>query len=314
MIRIVAFLLVVGAAMGLGVTANAGDEEPKPATREIPLPAPLALAKHAQEACGGVLARRGGDRLWRCVLSDEFDGSRLDLTRWSPVLTADTDFSSGIPPEYACYVYDPRVVSVAGGSLHLSLVKVDDTVQCGGAAAQPTEYLGGAVSTRDRLAQTYGRYEIRARFATDDDAGLQSSLILTPEDPSYGLSSGEIDIAEYYTAWPERVIPYVRYDNSGDDTATTDTCAVEDPDRFHRYALEWTPERIDVFVDGRKCLSTAWSKGTKLKHPAPFDQPFVLTMFLGWGASSAAPDHDDLPDIPTRIQVDYVHIWGARSD
>lgn len=313
MIRIVAFLLVVAAAMGMGVAAS--DEKPGPSTREIPLPAPLALAERAQTGCGGVLTRRGGDSLWRCVLSDEFDGSRLDLTRWSTVTTAETEFSSGIPPTYACYVYDPRTVSVAGGYLHLSVVEIDDEIQCGGAAAQPTEYLGGAVSTRNRLAQTYGRYEVRARFPTDEDDGLQSSLILTPEDPAYGQNSGEMDIAEYFSTWPDRVVPYVRYDHPGDDpTETTDSCTVESPDQFHRYALEWTPKRIEVFVDGRRCLSTTWSMGTALEHPAPFDQPFVLSMFQAWGASKVAPDLDDLPDLPATMQIDYVHVWGVRPD
>lgn len=313
MIRIVAFLLVVGAAMGFGVAA--GSEKPRSSTREIPLPAPLALAERAQQGCGGVLTRPGGDGLWRCVLSDEFDGSRLDLTRWSVVTTAETDFDSGIPPTYACYVYDSRVVSVAGGYLHLSVAKLDDEIQCGGVAFQPTEYLGGAVSTKNRLAQTYGRYEIRARFATDEEEGLQSSLVLTPDEPAYGLSSGEIDIAEYFTAWPNRVIPHVRYEHPGDDPSeTSDTCTVENPDQFHRYAVEWTPKRIEMFVDGRSCLSTTWSMGTELKRPAPFDQPFVLTMFQAWGASSAAPDVDDLPDMPARMQIDYVHIWGNRPN
>lgn len=311
MIRILAFLLVVAAAMGVGIAA--GEDESPSSTREIPLPAPLALAEHAQKGCGGVLTRPGGSSLWRCVLSDEFDGSRLDLTRWSVVTTAESDFSSGIPPAYACYVYDPRTVSVAGGYLNLSVVKLDDEIQCGGAAAQPTEYIGGAVSTRNRLAQTHGRYEIRARFPTSEDSGLQSSLILSPEDPAYGQRSGEIDIAEYFSTWEDRVIPYVRYDHPGDDpTETNDDCTVEDLDRFHRYTLEWTSKRIEAFVDGRKCLSTTWSMGTELKHPAPFDQPFVLSMFEALGVSKAAFDLEDPPDLPATMQVDYVHIWGVR--
>lgn len=313
MIRIVAFLLAVGAAMGVGVASS--DEDPSPTVREIPMPAPLALAEHAQHGCGGVLTHIGGGSLWRCVLSDEFDGSRLDLTRWSVVTTAETGFSSGIPPAYACYLYDPRTVSVAGGYLHLSTVKLDDEIQCGGPAAQPTEYIGGAVSTKNRLVQKYGRYEIRARFPTDDEDGLQSSLILSPDHPVYGLSSGEIDIAEYFTTWPDRVIPYVRYDHPGDDpTETSDDCTVENPDQFHRYALEWTPSRIEAFVDGRRCLSTTWSMGTTLQRPAPFDQPFVLSMFEALGVSKAAFDLDDPPDLPATMQIDYVHIWGVRPN
>jgi beta-glucanase (GH16 family) len=313
MIRIVAFVLVVGAAMGIGVAA--GEEKPAGSVREIPLPAPLALAERAQSGCGGVLTRPGGNRIWRCVLTDEFDGSRLDLTRWSVVTTAETEFSSGIPPAYACYIYDPRTVSVAGGFLQLSVVKLDDEIQCGGAAAQPTKYIGGAVSTKNRLAQTYGRYEIRARFPTSEDQGLQSSLILTPDDPAYGQSSGEIDIAEYFSAWEDRVIPYVRYEHPGEDpTETNENCAVENLDQFHRYTLEWTPKRIEAFIDGRRCLSTTWSKGTTLERPAPFDQPFVLTMFEALGVSKAAFDLEDPPDLPATLQIDYVHVWGVRPD
>ncbi|HUS21179.1 MAG TPA: glycoside hydrolase family 16 protein [Aeromicrobium sp.] len=313
MIRVVAFLLVVGAAMGVGVASS--EEKPASSVRKIPLPAPLALAERARHGCGGVLMRPVGHSLWRCVLSDEFDGSRLDLTRWSVVTTAANEFSSGIPPAYACYIPDPRTISVAGGYLRLSVVKLDDEIQCGGAATQPTKYIGGAVSTRNRLAQTYGRYEIRARFPTDKDSGLQSSLILSPEDNTYGQSSGEMDIAEYFTKWPRRVIPYVRYDHPGDDpTETSETCKVDGPDQFHRYALEWTPSRIEAFVDGRRCLSTTWSKGTTLQRPAPFDQPFVLSMFEALGVSEAAFDLEDPPDLPATMQVDFVHIWGVRPN
>lgn len=302
--------------MGVAIASSGGEPtSPTGGAREIPLPAPLALAERARQGCGGDLTHPGGNSVWRCVLSDEFDGTRLDLTRWSVLTTDETEFSSGIPPAYACYVHDPRTVSVAGGYLNLSVVKLDDEIQCGGAAAQPTEYIGGAVSTLNRLAQTYGRYEIRARFPTSEDSGLQSSLILTPEDPAYGQHSGEIDIAEYFSTWPDRVIPYVRYDHPGDDpTETNDDCTVDDLDQFHRYTLQWTPKRIETFVDGRRCLSTTWSKGTALARPAPFDQPFVLSMFEALGVSKAAFDLEDPPDMPATMQVDYVHIWGVRPD
>lgn len=312
MSRIVAFLLLIGAAMGAGISSS--DKQEATSMRRIAVPAPLALVEQAQKGCGRVLSWPGGNAVWRCVLTDEFDGSKLNLTRWSVVTTAATGFSSGIPPAYACYVYDPSTVSVGGGYLQLSVVKLDHEIQCGGPAAQATKYLGGAVSSKYRLAQTHGRYEIRARFPTDKEPGLQSSLVLTPDHPEYGERSGEMDIAEFFSKWPERVIPYVRYDHDEDDpSVTNDDCAVKDPSQFHRYALEWTPSRITISVDGHQCVSTAWDKGGDLKRPAPFDQPFVLSMFQALGVSEAAFDVDDPPDLPATMQVDYVHVWGKRE-
>jgi beta-glucanase (GH16 family) len=313
------FLLVVGTAASLGFLA---DHEWQPARSPSPSsvhtiqpPAPIAWVNEAQAGCGAVPMRKWSRGVWKCVLSDDFGGSALDLTRWTVVNTADNGFSSGIPPAFACYKYDPRTVSVSGGYLNLSVVKIDDEFLCGGPAAQPTKYIGGAVSTKDRLAQAYGRFQIRARFATDDRSGLQSSLVLLPDQDDYDLKSGEIDIAEYFTKWPDRVVPAVRYSHDGDDpSATTDECTVEQPDQFHTYTLQWTPDQIDMWLDGKRCLSTTWSVDGGLRRPAPFDRPFFLTMFEALGVSKAAFDLDDPPHLPATMQVDYVRIWGARED
>jgi len=315
-----AFLLIVSTAACLGFVAN-HERSPVPApaptrsTRDIEAPAPIAWVKDAQAGCGSVPMRNWNNGVWKCVFSDDFDGSALDLTRWTVVKTSDDGFSSGIPPAFACYDYDPRAVSVSGGYLNLSVLKIDDEFLCGGPAAQPTKYIGGAVSTKYRLAQAYGRFQIRAKFATDRRPGLQSSLVLMPDKSVYDLKSGEIDIAEYFSKWPDRVIPTVRYSHDGDDpTASTDQCTTDRPDLFHTYTLQWTPEQIDMYMDGKRFLSTTWSASGGLHHPAPFDQPFYLTMFEALGVSKAAFDPDDPPQLPATLQVDYVRIWGARED
>ena len=315
------FLCVVGAAAGLGMMAGEGglrlgpSPEPAPAGSTIAPPPAIAWVNEAQQGCGGVPTRNWANGVWKCVLSDDFTGKTLDLTKWTVVETEDGGFSSGIPPAFACYRYDPRTVSVSGGYLNLSVVKGDDEFVCGGPAIQPTKYVGGAVSTKHRLTQAYGRFQIRAKFATDDRPGLQSSLVLMPDTNEYELRSGEIDIAEYFTAWPDRVIPFVRYAHGGDDPSeTTDECTTERPDRFHTYTLQWTPDQIDMYMDGKRCLSTTWSAGGGLHRPKPFDQPFYLTMFEALGVSKAAFDEDKPADLPATMQVDYVRIWGARED
>jgi beta-glucanase (GH16 family) len=318
-----AFLCVVGAAAGLGLISGGGypypiprpSESAGPPERTVAPPAAIAWVNEARTGCGSVPPRTWSKGVWKCVLSDDFDGTALDRTRWTVVETKNGGFSSGIPPAFACYKYDPRTVSVSGGYLNLAVIKGDDRFLCGGPAAQPTKYVGGAVSTKFRLAQAYGRFQIRAKFATDSRPGLQSSLVLIPDQNAYDLRSGEIDVAEYFTKWPDRVIPVVRYSHGGNDPSeTTDTCTLERPDQFHTYTLQWTPDQIDMYLDGKRCLSSTWSAGGGLHRPKPFDQPFYLTMFEALGVSKAAFDEDEPAKLPATMQVDYVRIWGARDD
>jgi beta-glucanase (GH16 family) len=129
------------------------------------------------------------------------------------------------------------------------------------------------------------------------------------------LKSGEIDVAEYFTVWPKRVFPVVRYHHKGDDpTAHNEKCTLPRPEAFHTYTARWTPDRIELKVDGKTCVSTAWTMGDGLSRPSPFDKPFFLALFQALGSSKAGYDPEDAPDFPVTMDVDHVYIWGHVSD
>ena len=75
-----------------------------------------------------------------------------------------------------------------------------------------------------------------------------------------------------------------------------------------QYALQWTTNRIQWFVDGNLYQTqTNWSTATA-PYPAPFDQPFYIIMNLAVGG-----DYGGNPDSTTRfpgeLQVDYVRVY-----
>jgi beta-glucanase (GH16 family) len=84
-----------------------------------------------------------------------------------------------------------------------------------------TEYTSGSVSTRGKFSQTYGRYEFRAKFPDAKVTGSHSALWLYPYSQAYGgwPASGEIDVAEYYTKYTDRAIPYIHYVADGSNTS-----------------------------------------------------------------------------------------------
>ncbi len=83
-------------------------------------------------------------------------------------------------------------------------------------------------------------------------------------------ASGEIDVAELFSAYPDRAVPYIHYNSAGTDPNVTNTnCLISDPSSFHTYALEWTPTSIKVIYDGRTCLIDYWNPAWPLTAPQP---------------------------------------------
>lgn len=275
--------------------------------RTDPLPQPAAAA--AGNECDLSVVPRYGRGFRYCTFSDEFSGGRLDTSKWLTQQTSNSGYHSGAE----CFVDADKNVSVSEGMLNLTVQQEAAPFVCASpGGGYPTQYTSGSVSTWWRFSQTYGRFEIRARFPASQSAGLQSALWLYPQELKYGPwpHSGEIDIAETYSKYPDRAIPYLHYTQTGPDpTATNNDCLIDDVSEFHTYAAEWTPTSITITYDGATCLVHSWNPAAPLTKPAPFDQPFivVLTQALGIGDNTFSPASTPLP---ATTQVDYVRVWS----
>jgi beta-glucanase (GH16 family) len=272
-------------------------------------PIALSLVTNALEGCRGVPAIPWPGGTWRCRFSEDFDGPAVDLTKWVVMDSARIGFHSGD----ACFVDDPANVSVAQGRLYLTARATGPRPRCGVPSdGKPIRYTSGMVTSMGRFDQTYGRFEIRARFTGVKVAGVQGSIWLWPSRYPYGAwpRSGEIDIAEFYSRFPDRVIPYVHYASSGKDPSVTNRqCLVQRPDRFHTYAAQWTRDAITITFDGKVCVSTRWSQAAPLQKPAPFDHPFYVNLTQALGIGNNAFDPRTTP-LPAAMQVDHVYVWG----
>jgi beta-glucanase (GH16 family) len=174
----------------------------------------------------------------------------------------------------------------------------------------------------------YGRVEVRARLP--GGLGTWSAIWMLPRDPYFYATncgpgddihgtrtcnawpnSGEIDIMEYVGYQQDHIHGTVHNEahyfvkgNQHKGRILVD--GVED--EFHVYALEWSPERIDIFVDETLYFTymndgsgwTAW----------PFDQPYYLILNLAiggdWGRAGGPIDNSIFP---VRMLVDYVRIY-----
>jgi beta-glucanase (GH16 family) len=266
------------------------------------------LGAGTQPACGGPTLYKANGTPWQCTFDDEFNGTSLDTNNWSVQTTASSGYHSG--PE--CFVDSPNNVSVSGGTLNLTVRAEPAPFTCTSPlTSYTTSYTSGMVTGGGKFSQTYGRFEVRAKLPPAAVKGLQESFWLWPVDAThYGNSwpqSGEIDIAEGFSQYPDRVIPYIHYvPKTWDLNVTNNYCRILDISQFHTYAVEWTSSTITIKYDGKTCVTDNWKP--LLAKPAPFDQPFflALTQALGIGGNAFNPATTPLP---ATTQIDYVRIW-----
>jgi beta-glucanase (GH16 family) len=275
----------------------------------LSLTTPVAQATTAPAPyCGATIAKPGGG-YWKCTFDDEFSGTAIDRTKWMVQTTYATGFHSG----QECMVDSPKNVSVSSGTLKLTARKEASKFLCQKPGADyTTQYTSGSVSGWGKFAQTFGRFEIRAKFPAATISGLQSALWMRPQYPTTTSfpASGEIDIAEAYSKYPDRAIPYLHYSIANyDPTITNSNCIVGSIADFHTYTAVWTKTGIAITYDGKLCTLHYWNPKYPAISPAPFDKPFVLylTQALGVGVNGFRPYATPLP---ATSQIDYVRIWS----
>lgn len=283
--------LVATAVLGLAVAMSPATAPGEGAA----LPGLAALP----DACGPRPPKPTGGT-WTCTLVDNFDGP-LNRAVWTPL-------TQGGAPGGSCTVDSPRTVAVSDGMLRLSVVPAGDGLACPARSDGTTSaYAGGSVSTWRKFSQQYGRFEARMMVTASTAPGLQEAFWLWPDDRYVALdwpTTGEIDIIETYSEQPNLAIPFLHYnadDNGGPQPGlnTAWDCA-SSRGVFHTYTLEWTADRLEIFVDGVSCL-------VNTSGAASFRKPFIvtLTQVLGIGTNA----YTGQGPMPAQTLVDYVKVW-----
>lgn len=251
---------------------------------------------------------------WKLVWNDEFDAAELDPAKWHINVWP----ARKVNDEDQAYTSRAKNLRVEDGHLLVEAHKEDYE----GAA-----YTSGRIFSRGTFE--YGRFEIRAQLPRGK--GTWPAIWMLPADPfKYATkckagddwqgsstcdawpNSGEIDIMEhvgyqmghvhgtvhnesyYWVKWEQRKGRILV-----DDAA----------DAFHTYAMEWTPERIDVFVDDTLYFTYVNEKSGW--NSWPYDQPFqlILNVAVGGAWGRAGGGIDDAV-FPQRMVVDYVRVYA----
>jgi hypothetical protein len=176
--------------------------------------------------------------------------------------------------------YDPNILSVSGGKLAMHLHTSSDGTHH---VAAPYPKLPGGGSN-----QLYGRYSVR--FRADPVDGYKTAWLLWPQSEVW--SDGEIDFPEGdLTGTIKAFMHHVGAPTQQDYFLTGSGYA-----DWHTATIEWSPNRVAFYFDGRLI-------GTSTQHVPTKPMHFVLQTETELGS-------DPVPSITAgNVQVDWVSIW-----
>jgi beta-glucanase (GH16 family) len=175
------------------------------------------------------------------------------------------------------------------------------------------DYTSARLVTRGKGDWLYGRIEVRADLPTG--LGTWPAIWLLPTDWAYGgwPASGEIDVMEHVGFAPDSVYASVHTASYNHVKRTQRTNGIAVPNAetaFHVYAVEWTPDRLDFFVDGTRYHSFA---NERTGHAAwPFDRRFHLILNIAVGGNWGAMRGVAADIWPQQMRVDYVRVFQRR--
>lgn len=175
---------------------------------------------------------------------------------------------------------------------------------------QAAEYTAACLVTDGVAGWTYGRVEVAAKLP--EGRGVWPAIWMLGENINWvgWPKCGEIDIMEFVGHEPNTIhgnIHTKAYNHMKRTNKGAKTQLADPHETFHVYAIEWTPERIDFYVDDAKYFT--YEKEAADKNVWPFDADHYLLLNFAIGGSWGGQKGVDDSIFPQQFVIDYVRVY-----
>jgi len=213
----------------------------------------------------------------KLALSDDFDGSTLDTTKWD--YRHDTKLNSSQRAEN---------VTVNNGILHIAQKKEEFNGK---------HYTGGGVISKQKFK--YGYYEARIKLPLSK--GWHNSFWALPYNGSDTNTKGLQEIDGFEHDGPNNVIRTNIHEwNQHKDYQAREQTLLN-LNNWHTYAFEWTSSNeIRWFIDGVMVRRSQYDPSNS--HGSSDQNLWITTLLMG------LPEDNNLP---STLDVDYVHVYTS---
>jgi beta-glucanase (GH16 family) len=296
-LTIVLFILFSAIAMAAYAAGSEADTGGRSRSRDLPgqwtREGPLgSIPAHITD--GLPLSDQTNEGKWKKyeAMSDEFEGTKLDLEKWWPLNPTWKGRKPGL--------FHAKNVSVRDGKLHLTMRKEH---------APEMDKLPGfhtytCAAVQSKTKATYGYFEVKAKPMKS--AGSSSFWFYASSNEWHT----EIDVYEIGGAAPGFEKKYNmnvhvfrtpsekrHWSLHGEWMAPAHLA-----DDYHVYGLEWDDRRIQWYVDG---VLVRWVENTHWHQPLTLN--FDSETMPGW---FGLPREEDLPSV---YSIEYVRAWKKEQ-
>jgi beta-glucanase (GH16 family) len=213
---------------------------------------------------------------WEVQWIDTFEGNGVNWENW----TAQTQ--ANYNNEVQCYTDDDfssnRNYEVVDGTLKIIARKQNNS--CSTLGGQFKSWTSGRLNSKDKQEFLYGRIESRIRFHNLERGTWPAFWMLEnriAEQPIKGdgdhigwpnAGASEIDVWEWFSNEPDTYITnFFNTAGCGSEVRYHYPNGAQDVLDWHKYALEWTEDKIDFYVDETLVTSQNVSNCSRYQEP-----------------------------------------------
>lgn len=231
------------------------------------------------------------DASWKLVWSDEFDGKRIDDTKWRFSRSGPRKLGEGMPPAFV----RKECVSLDGeGHAHIRFgLDEDGNLESGGLAS--------------RYTRTHGYFESRLKLTRQPGWWAAFWLNRPMPGPNPFLHGVEIDVLEdfWHKSRKDNTLQHALHTGvpSHYGKSFTRDAHIPDWDAWHVFGVDWGPLETTIYVDGVESAGFDMTQGVSA-------MPCQI-LFSGCIGSKAAGFTGSYRDarLPEEFVIDYIRVY-----
>jgi beta-glucanase (GH16 family) len=229
----------------------------------------------------------------KLVWEENFTGKTLDVETWN------FELGDGCPNcgwgnnERQLYTRDNH--NISAGNLVITAKK------------EGNSYTSTRITTQGKKEFKYGYIEAKAKLPTGK--GIWPAFWMLGSNISQvgWPKCGEIDILEYVGKESSTVFTSLHTQDSHGNTINTKKSVIDGiEDGFHLYAIDWSADKIDFYVD--EVMLYSFNPKNKNESVWPYNQPFYFIINVAIGGNFGGPEVDD-SIFPQEFIVDYIKVY-----